>query len=504
MATGQQKKVDLRSALAYLMVKWKVILLLTLACAILASAFGYYRKTRKTVSAPVSYTQKLENAKKALTKEDAAFTEQVYSQYMTYYNRLDNWNTYLKESVLQSLDPYSYTRLILQYAVQSDNTDVINAFSTSFLSGEDYSRIASDIGLAPEKAPYISELIYVTSAAAGSSTVLTQTDGTVNELPAQGSVLADGYNGVMNITVLAAEEAQTRAMEKVIDAAVRQKTDGMVKGGTAVTIRKIGSAATYNDAKILLNRQQTAFLPMVTTQTNRSNFVKNTVDTMSEAQKTYFQLMCEEHDEEQNAGTKKPAKKIRLGKYVAAGAAGGFLLSVLLLYIMFAFSGVIRTSVELTDNFGLSVLHRFRIGQSGGTLGKADVIRSRGLEILGGDAREADGAAPLAAELLRMMKNAEVKRLCIACDCDRENVRAVMQDLRQNLLKLSDKEIRVDLGSPMEKEADYQSLLEDDAVVIAETLSSSRKETLGRLIETCRRNEIRILGCATVMDDRTM
>ena len=504
MATGQQKKVDLRSAFAYLMVKWKVILLLTLVCAILASAFGYYRKTRKTVSAPVSYTQKLENARKALTKEDAAFTEQVYSQYMTYYRKLNNWNIYLKESILQSLDPSSYTRLILQYAVQSDNTDVISAFSTSFLSGEDYSRIASDMGLAPEKAPYIGELIYVTSAAAGSSTVLTQTDGVLNEVPVQGSVVADGYNGVMNITVLAAEEEQTRAMEKVIDAAVRQKADGMVKGGTAVTINKIGSTVTFSDARILLNRQQTAFLPMVTAQTNRSNFVKNTVDTMSEAQKTYFQLMCEEHDEEQNTGAARPAKKIRLGKYVAAGAAGGFLLSVLLLYIMFAFSGVIRTSVELTDNFGLSVLHRFRIGQAGKALGRADVIRSRGLEILGGDAREADSAAPLAAELLRMMEKAGVEHLCIACDCDRENVRAVMEDLRQNLLKLSDKEIRVDLGSPMEREADYQSLLKDDAVVIAETLSSSRKETLAKLIETCRRNEIRILGCATVMEDRTM
>ena len=119
MATEQHNKVDLRSAFAYFMVRWKVIVILTLVCALIATAFGYYRKSRKTVSAPVSYEKQVENARNKLTEEDAAFAEQVYSQYETYWQRLNNWNTYLGNSILQNLDPYNYSRLDLQYSVES-------------------------------------------------------------------------------------------------------------------------------------------------------------------------------------------------------------------------------------------------------------------------------------------------------------------------------------------------------------------------------------------------
>lgn len=501
MATEQHNKVDLRSAFAYFMVRWKVIVILTLVCALLATAFGYYRKTRKTVSAPVSYEKQVENARNKLTEEDAAFTEQVYSQYETYWQRLNNWNTYLSNSILQNLDPYNYSRLDLQYSVESGNGDVISAFAASLLGSSEYDEIAAATGIGPEQAPFLKELVFVTSAASYDSAVSPSLDGSKEGKTEVFNKTGDTFTGIMNIGVIGTDDNAVKAMETVIDKAVGAKAAAMTKGGTAVKAAKVSSILTRSDAKTLLNLQQTAILPMISTQTNRSNFVKNTVDTLTETQKTYFEILCQEREEEAEAKSAAKVRKVNMKKYVVVGAAAGFLLSLLLLYISFAFTGIIRTSAELTDNYGLSVLHRFRVGKDSGALGNADVLRNRGLEILGGSAGQGDSAASLATELLSMMNKAGVARLFVACDCDRENVQALMKELQKNLQDQGGSSIHVDLGSPMENEEDYKKLLADEAVLVAETIGRSRKETLAKLMEACKRNDIRVLGCATVLED---
>ena len=66
--------------------------------------------------------------------------------------------------------------------------------------------------------------------------------------------------------------------------------------------------------------------------------------------------------------------------------------------------------------------------------------------------------------------------------------------------KLSGGQRRAEAGNPTGDDGAYQKLLGADAVVIAETLNRSGKKPLKELIETCRRNGIKVLGCVTLMD----
>ena len=499
MAEEQHNKVDLRSAAAYFLVKWKLILLMTIACAVLAGALGYYRKSHQPAAPTVSYEQKVESARSALTEEDAAFTEQVYNQYLTYYKRLNDWNAYLTQSPLQNMDPYNYVRMDLQYAVQSNNGDAIQAFSASLLGRDHYKEIAADIGEDDAYASYLNELIVLTNVAqnTGTSDQSSGGEGGQTELIKE---VGDVYNGVLSVVLIAGNEEQLDAMVNVLEKAIEDKSAEMGQNNTWVTIRRIDTVITENDAKSLLNMQQMALSPMITQQTNRSNFVKNTVETMTDEERAYFDLLCAKQEEKEAAAA--PARKIHLKKYLAAGAAGGFFLSLLILYIAFAFSKKILYALALSENFGLFVLSRFRVGVSKSPLGGADMIRRKGLEILGGSpGQTSEGAASLAAEVLGMMRRDGEGTLFIACDNHTENVLSVMKQLQKDLEEISQKSVTTVLGSPMENGEDYKALLGADAVLIAETLGQSEKETLWKLIETCTRNQIDVLGCASVLDD---
>ena len=56
-------------------------------------------------------------------------------------------------------------------------------------------------------------------------------------------------------------------------------------------------------------------------------------------------------------------------------------------------------------------------------------------------------------------------------------------------------------GDPRDSEKDYKDLLGSDLVVMAEMLGGSYKKDFRDLLETCRRNELTVLGCITLLDE---
>ena len=131
---------------------------------------------------------------------------------------------------------------------------------------------------------------------------------------------------------------------------------------------------------------------------------------------------------------------------------------------------------------------------------KTDPIRRKGLSILGADRAAVSaekGAALLEAELGRRLSREDCSSLYIAYDCEEERVRGTVETLAG---KLSGGQRRAEAGNPTGDDGAYQKLLGADAVVIAETLNRSGKKPLKELIETCRRNGIKVLGCVTLMD----
>ena len=506
MENIREEVVDIRSCIAYLMVKWKILLLALILGVLAGGGFGYMKqKTAAAAPAQVSYEEKLQSLRSALQESDALYVEQVYAQYRNYGKQLGYWREYLADSALQNMEPDKYVKRDLQFIVESDNSDVISSFSVSLLGTADYERLASalDENVSASNAVELVTVSNVAEADSAAGAPAVQLGDVISQEPTV-NVSPNSYRSIMDITFIAADEEQADAMEEIIGEILEDRKTELKESGVDVDVESLNRTTVANDAIWLLSAQQAKLAPMQSLQTARSNFVKNTVEVLGDKERAYFDYMrSEQQDTEQTAKAAPTVKKVNKKKYAAAGGLGLFVLAFAVLLLMYIYSDKIRAEEQLKRNYGLPVLLRCRIGKS--RLG-ADPIRGRGLGILTGAGLAVpagSGAGKLAAELAHRIGGAaggaaETDRtVFLAYDRDRKEVRDAVGKLAESL---TEKGIAAEAGIPAVSDEAYQALLKSDAVVAVETMNESGALALKDLLGICRRNSLPVLGCVTLTD----
>lgn len=483
--------VDIRSGLAYVLVKWKYIALAVLVGALIGGCYGSMKSPNARTGASAGFEERLRSARAACSEREALYAEQLSEQYKAYNRELGRWGAYLDNSALQKMDPQDYVKKDVQYVLETDSENVADAFSDALLSTKDQEAISEILGVDPLTAS-AEELVCVS----GSS----RKDGESEEVPAGGSDRANGvHREFMTVSVAAGDEGQADLIAAVAENAVDAKCKKIQAAGVQLKMEKADEVITRGDSSWLLDRQQNALDRLVMFQINYSLFIKNTTDILQGAQKTYYNLLITPDPEKaaaDAAGSKKSGAKAAV-KFAAAGGAAGLVIALLCAYLLFVFSNKIRTGEELSDNYGVSVLQKFKTGEPL----KGDVIRKFGFSCMGMD-RAAKitkaGAAPLYAELEKRAAGTEKKQVYLTCDCADEKTRGWVRTLAGIL---SDGAMTVIAGDPRDSEKDYKDLLGSDLVVMAEVLGGSYKKDFRDLLETCRRNELTVLGCITLLDE---
>ena len=483
--------VDIRSGLAYVLVKWKFIALAVLVGALIGGCYGSMKSPNARTGASAGYEERLRSARAACSEREALYAEQLSEQYKAYNRELSRWGAYLDNSVLQKMDPQNYVKKDIQYVLETDSENVADAFSDALLSAKDQEAISEILGADPLTAS-AEELVSIS----GSS----RKDGESEEVSAEGPDRANGvHREFMTVSVAGGDEEQADLIAAVAENAVDAKCKKIQAAGVQLKMEKADEVITRGDSSWLLDRQQNALDRLVMFQINYSLFIKNTTDILQGAQKTYYNLLITLDPEKaaaDAAGSKKSGAKAAV-KYAAAGGAAGLVIALLCAYLLFVFSNKIRTGEELSDNYGVSVLQRFKTGETG----KGDIIRKFGFSCMGMD-RAAKitkaGAAPLYAELEKRAAGTEKKQVYLTCDCADEKTRGCVRTLAGIL---SDGAMTVIAGDPRDSEKDYKDLLGSDLVVMAEVLGGSYKKDFRDLLETCRRNELTVLGCITLLDE---
>jgi hypothetical protein len=146
------------------------------------------------------------------------------------------------------------------------------------------------------------------------------------------------------------------------------------------------------------------------------------------------------------------------------------------------------------------VLQRFVAVGSEKSLEKADALKKKGLCALGG-ADSADsvdrGGKVLAYELRRRFGGSDQKKVFIAYDCDRTEIRETVDRLVDFL---KGQGIAASAGMPITNEMDFQDLLGAETALIATTLNTSTAGSIKNTKGICQRNQIPVLGCITLLD----
>ena len=482
--------VDIRSGLAYLLVKWKFIALAVLVGALIGGGFGSMKNPKSQAEASSGYEDRLRSARAACSEQGAQYAEQLSAQYKAYNRELSRWGAYLDNSALQKMDPQDYVKKDIQYMLVTDSENMADAFSDALLSTKEKEAISEILGVDPLTA-CVEELVEVS----GNS----RTEPENEEAAVSAGGRTDGvHREIMTVTVAAGDERQADLIAAAAESAVDAKCKKMQAAGAQLQMQKADEAVTRGDSGWLLDRQQGALDRLVAFQINYSLFTKNTTDILQGAQRTYYNLLISPDPGKAAAeagGLKKSGAKAAV-KYAAAGGAVGLVTALLCAYLLFVFSKKIQTGEELLNNYGLSVLQRFKIDEPK----KWDVIRKLGFSCMGMDRAARiteDGAAPLYAELKKKAAGQGKKGVYLTCDCADEKTRGCVGKLAGIL---SDETMTVVAGDPRDSEKDYKELLESDLVVMAEVLGGSDKKDFRDLLETCRRNELTVLGCITLLD----
>lgn len=500
MENDREEIVDIRSCIAYLMIKWKILLLSLLIGALAGGALGFMKQ--RAVPAPsaqaATYEEKLKSLRDALQETDALYVEQVYDQYRNYGKQLGYWRQYLEDSALQNMKPDDYVRRDLQFIVESDNSDVISSFSVSLLGTADYERIAEAIGdnITATNAVELISVSNVAQADSGTSQPAVQIGDMIAQEPTV-SVTPSSYRSIMDITFVASDEEKANSMEEIIGEILEDRKRELKESSVDVDVESLNRTTVANDYTWLLGLQQSKLAPMQSLQTTRSNFVKNTVDVLGEKEKAYFDGLRTEQSETPEEQGEPAVSKVNKKKYIAAGALGLFVLAFAVLLLLYIYSDRIRAEEQLKRCYDLPILLRYRIGK--GRMGK-DPIRNRGLGILTGAEAAVDagsGAGKLAAELAHRITSDADKSVFLAYDIDSEEVKEAVAKLADSL---RDKGLTAGTGMPVVSDEDYQSLLTADAAVIVETMNASCAIALKDILGICRRNSVPVLGCVTLTD----
>ena len=523
MENDREEIVDIRSCIAYLMVKWKVLLIALLLGVLAGGVLGILKQRAQDakelqeeeeiepvsdILEPATYEEKLQMLRDTLQESEALYVEQVYAQYRNYGKQLGYWRQYLANSALQNMKPDNYVKRDLQFVVESNNSDVISSFSVSLLGTADYERIAEAMGDTITAANAV-ELISVSNVTQADSETnqpaAVQIGDVVTQDPSSVSVTPNSYRSIMDITFIASDEEKADTMEEIIGEILEDRKAELKKSGVEVDVESLNRTTVANDYTWLLGQQQSKLGPMQSLQTARSNFVRNTVDTLREDEKAYFEglraeqagMQEEEMPEEPVETEADKANKINKIKIAIAGGFGLLVLAAAVVLLIYVYSDRIRAEEQLKRGYGLPVLLRYRIGK--GSLGK-DPLRNRGLGILTGveAAVEAgSGAGRLAAELTHRIASDADKSVFLAYDIDSEEVRDAVAKLAESL---REKGLTAGTGMPVSGDEDYQSLLAADAAVVVETMNESRVLALKDLLGICRRNSVPVLGCVTLTD----
>ena len=485
--------VDIRSGLAYLLVKWKIIAFVMLAGVLIGAFYGSRKGAQTQNAAAVGYEETLRAAREACTERGAQYAEQLSAQYKAYNSELSRWGVYLNNSALLGTDPGSYVKKDIQYLLVSESGNVADAFSEALLTDSDQKAISEILGVDPLTAS-AEELIAVSGEDVGTG-IAAETGE--EAAPTGGTSAPNGSDRkIVTVSIAAGNEEQAQSIGAVVEKAVEEKCRKLQAGGAVLQMKKVDERTVRGDSGWLLNRQQSALDRLVSFQINYSLFVKNTTDILQGAQKTYYSMLISLDPEKAAAGSVNKSGRGAAVKYAAAGGAAGLVIAVLCIYLLFVFSGRIRTGEELFNNYGLSVLQKFRTGVVPGW----DVIRKCGFSCMGMDRAAQitkDGAAPLYAELEKRLAGAQNRQVYLTCDCAQKKARRNVAALAEIL---TDERIKVVAGDPRDSEKDRKELLESGLVVMAEVLGESDKKDFLDLLAICRRNDLPVLGCVTLLD----
>lgn len=483
-----ESEIDLVNLLGHILIKWKLIVIVAIVCAIIGGVFGYVRSGKNDDTNDGGEENTVAAAAAKLTEAQKAEAEEYYDQLVAYDRAIDEQKTLNSEAYIMSLDPYSAAGCNLWYMLETDMGNASSVYS-DILNDEDYRKISDALGSNINRR-YLKDVITFGYDETMDAYKLnfSNTDRKVGDI-------RNEYKLMLKVTITAPDRNSCDKIAQITDEAVERETEALQNYGVAIKCTKF-TLRTY-DADVterIIAAKQKKVNDLGNLETNKGYFYSNVIARTAVDEKAYIDALYSEiPDTGSDIAEKVPAEnkvsKKTILKYMIVVAFAGVLVAACMIAVIYIFGGKLHVPNEI-NGMGIPILQC--LSASKGITGN-DIITKWGSRLMGEDQGSPDNFAILMEEVEKKTEQG-IKSVYIAID----KSSATALEYGQRIINEASGGIAYYIGGILPDAGDMKELLGSDAVLILPVIECTKTKSISVFADICMRNRIGIIGSVPV------
>ncbi len=355
----KDRSVSVSDIFLSILQSWRMLIVFFIIFAVLLGSYGTYKHYRAAQNVPDTVTDstggvmvtsaKIDELKNAMTADELTVANDLIATIKWYQQQLGYYRNYNNNSIYCAIDPDNINTIELQYFV-----------GVSGLNEEEYSSVSTAL------------VKTYMSALAGDSIykeMVNSIDDSYTEVDYRDIITTDESkieNGIFKITIFGLDENMAAKMADITDKYIMSKADDAkqiyedheikllsreqyVAGNSAFREKQLTYMYALQDIEIYIPKLKTN-LKLTDTQTEYVELLCRTEDADSEPEDVIS------NDAVIGAASLKSSLDLKLG---FAGGILGILIAAVLIIIKYIGSGRIYNSLDVENDFGLSVICSF-------------------------------------------------------------------------------------------------------------------------------------------------
>ena len=470
--------IDLGDMAAFLMHRWKKIIIVSIILMILMGGFMSYRDWQglQNKYQDDTYQSMTQN----MTDEQIETVNQFFNRYLTYKQRIANNQQYIDSSIRMKLDAANVSVSTREYLIKTDAQQVLQSFSEAALDLDDYKRMAEIIGTDADPR-YVGELVDVSNA--------TQQDAYDIDTDKVGDVIngsiSKDYNGILTLRVIYDRKDICEKLTAVANDAIMTHYQKLKDAGVRLEIKELADTYTERVDQALFDYQQSMIETGANMVSSYYAFQTETEKSLDEDEIALFKYLIEKKEEVKD--------HVHWKKWMAIGFGAGFVLACICLLISYLMIPAIKTAddarrITRVDSLGMisqppkAKAVAFRLIHD-----IANRVEFHGVIQLD----ESEAVSIISERIRKITENKNIDNITLIADAADEYSKDIGG---RCLAALKERGLNVIAGNPSVSAEDIKALRETKGAVLMLTTKKSLPESIKRNISICEESSVPVIG----------
>lgn len=481
MSKKKELVLDIKDIVIFVLKRWLFILILTLVCAIVlggSKAIAFYRDSEDRYGDEAKH-----KVLKDLTDIEINEVENLFDRYIAYKNRISYSESYLSDSILMELNPYSLASLTVEYSVTSDQYSTIVTLTSGVLRDADYEQIASLFNKSANNA-HISDIVKISNSSGSADE--TEID-IINVTDSYSGTVKNTYHCIIRLNAMADTAEHCKSIMTIMENAFQAKKQELDNIGISVSADRIGDYYTDNSSSWLADKQRDMISEASDLKAEYDSFEKTSLSYLSAEEKDYFNFL-------KDANSGKVVKLHNAANFITGGIAGLTIALLIILLVYFA-SGKVRNAEDylfrVSNDSILGTV--YSVSEKKGLLNRfINLLINKWFYEIDKTYDNSEDSRILAKRIRQICKHNNTDDLYVINGSSREGAAQVLKSITDDL---EQEGIKVYCGKPLSNSGDFEVFEQKHSVLVFGSFFDSKVKELADYYKLSGETGSSVIGC---------